>query len=315
MAKIPLKHYLWLIDKLSKRPMTFAELRESFERSSLYDSNHPLQVRTLYNWRAKIDELFGIQIKYDNDAYQLKNYDSLDYKSPQRWLIQSLAVSDVVERKRHVQSRILLENIPSGDTYLTDIIGAMEDGRVVRLAYRRFSDEIDNTPIEVEPYCVKVCNRRWYVLCHNPKEKVSNSAPAEFRQYGSLKVYALDRIHHLELTDKTFVFPEEFSPEEFFAAHFGICIGYDVPLQRVLVRFDGEQRDYLRTLPLHSSQKELQVYDDYSVFEFFLHPTIDFVRAILSFGAEAEVLEPAELRQLMATEAEIMDDFYHSEKK
>jgi len=73
MAKIPLKNYLWLIDKLSKRPMTFAEICDSYERSSLFERNHPLQARTLYNWREKIDELFGIQIKYNNETYRMEN--------------------------------------------------------------------------------------------------------------------------------------------------------------------------------------------------------------------------------------------------
>jgi len=82
MAKILLKHYLWLIDKLSKRPMTLAELCDSYEWSSLYETGHPLQPRTLYNWREKIDELFGLQIAYTGDTYKLKNLGSLSDDSP-----------------------------------------------------------------------------------------------------------------------------------------------------------------------------------------------------------------------------------------
>jgi hypothetical protein len=312
MAKILLKHYLWLIDKLSKHPMTFNEISDSYERSSLYDNSHPLQVRTLYNWREKIDELFGIQIKYDNESYKLNNYEAIHDSSPQRWLIHSIAVNDVVERSRHLSPRILLENIPSGETFLTQIIESMEENKTMMMTYRRFSDASDNTPIEVEPYCVKVNNRRWYVLCHIPSEdpKETNNSG-----YGCLKIYALDRIKKLNATDNNFVYPEDFVPEEYFAQYFGVCIGNTIPNEKILIRIDGEQRDYLRTLPLHSSQQEIETNDDYSVFEFHLHATIDFIRTILSFGADAEVLEPAKLRKAIADEAQIMNKYYQPQQK
>jgi predicted DNA-binding transcriptional regulator YafY len=35
----------------------------------------------------------------------------------------------------------------------------------------------------------------------------------------------------------------------------------------------------------------------------------------LSFGAEAEVIEPLQLRSVIADEAAIMNDFYHSSSK
>lgn len=309
MAKILLKHYLWLIDKLSKRPMTLAELCDSYERSSLYELGHPLQPRTLYNWREKIDELFGLQIAYTGDTYKLKNLDDLSDDSPERWLLQSLSVNDVVKRSDKLKQRILLERIPSGDRFLADIIEAMEGGKMIRFAYRRFND-VEQQPIEVEPYCVKVNHRRWYVLCHFPNSHATKEKP-----YGGLAIYALDRIVHLEISERSFTFPKDFSPEVFFADHFGVCIGYNVPVRRVLVRFDGDSRNYLRTLPLHASQKEIRVNDEYSVFEFRLHPTIDFINALLAYGADAEVLEPQDLRDVMAEEARVMNDFYQKKDK
>jgi len=310
MAKILIKHYLWLIDKLSKRPMTFSELSDSYEHSSLYDNGHPLQVRTLYNWREKIEELFNLQIKYENDTYKLKNLDSFGHNSPERWLLQSIAVSEVVERRRNIKSRILLEEIPSGDKYLADIIDAMEEGKRIRITYRRFSQP-EGHVVELEPYCVKVNNRRWYVLGRLPGVPAPSNADRGLKKFGCLRIYALDRIQDLEITNKKFTYPEGFYPDEFFANHFGVCIGYDLPVERILVRIDGEQRQYIGTLPLHSSQRLVEEHGEYSIYEFRLHPTIDFFRAILSFGADAEVLYPLELRQLFMHEVEVINDFYH----
>jgi len=315
MAKIPLKNYLWLIDKLSKRPMTFAEICDSYERSSLFERNHPLQARTLYNWREKIDELFGIQIKYNNETYRMENYESLDDNSPQKWLIQSISVNDIVARSRNLQSRILLEDIPSGNELLTDLIEAMEESKVVKISYQRFSDASAKDPIKAEPYCVKVNNRRWYVLCHVLNQPTPETTSKEYKKFGCLKIYALDRIQELEITDEKFSFPKNFYPDEFFANHFGVCIGYDIPIQKVKLRVSDEHRMYLRTLPLHHSQKEIETKDDYSVFQYRLHPTIDFIRTILALGADTEVLEPLELREAIAEEIKTMNKYYKPRKK
>ena len=57
--------------------------------------------------------------------------------------------------------------------------------------------------------------------------------------------------------------------------------------------------NYLRTLSLHASQKELASTEEYADFEYYLRPTFDFKQELLAQGDEVEVLEPAELRQEM----------------
>jgi len=160
---------------------------------------------------------------------------------------------------------------------------------------------------------VKCNKRRWYVLCHVPGKEADDNIPEHFRKFGRLTVYALDRIINLDVTDKHFTFPDDFDPEVFFANYFGVCIGYDVPLQRILVKMDASQRSYLKTLPLHSSQCEVETHEDYSIYEYKLYPTIDFLRALLSFGGDAEVIAPQELRDIMANEVEYMNGLYNGE--
>ena len=56
---------------------------------------------------------------------------------------------------------------------------------------------------------------------------------------------------------------------------------------------------YLRTLPLHASQRELASTEEYADFEYNLRPTFDFKQELLAQGDEVEVLEPAEFRKEM----------------
>ncbi|MBO5632515.1 MAG: WYL domain-containing protein, partial [Aeriscardovia sp.] len=57
---------------------------------------------------------------------------------------------------------------------------------------------------------------------------------------------------------------------------------------------------YLRTLPLHKSQKEINTTAEYSDFQFHLAPNFEFMQEILGRGDEAEVLSPQPLREHIA---------------
>lgn len=310
MAKVLLKHYLWLIDKLSRRPMTLAELSESYEQSSLYETGKGLKPRTLYNWREKIAELFGLEIHYAHSTYRLEHPERLGDNSPGRWLVQSLSVNESVRQCKGLRKRILLEDIPSGKRHLTTIIDAMQANHVLRMTYRRFTDTENLAPIDVEPYCVKVNSRRWYMLCRVLSDFAQAHEPSVYDCFGALKIYALDRIQSLEETGAKFTFPADFSPDVFFANHFGVCIAYGIPMQRIQIKVSCSLRNYILSLPLHPSQREMEHSTDHSIFSYELHPTIDFRRTLLSFGADAEVLSPTALREELATEVMRMKSLY-----
>ena len=112
-------------------------------------------------------------------------------------------------------------------------------------------------------------------------------------------VYALDRIVSLEEQDKTFVFPQNFNAEAFFKDCYGVIYGTNDKAQRIVLRAYPPYINYLRTLPLHASQKELESTEEYADFEYYLRPTFDFKQELLAQRDEVEVLEPAELRQEM----------------
>ena len=71
------------------------------------------------------------------------------------------------------------------------------------------------------------------------------------------------------------------------------------PLVRVVVRAHRWTPDYLRTLPLHHSQRELASGPGYADFGYDIRPTADFLGQLLSDGDGIEVLEPVELREKM----------------
>ena len=68
-----------------------------------------------------------------------------------------------------------------------------------------------------------------------------------------------------------------------------------MPVERVVLRAFGKEANYLRDLPLHPSQRELESGEGYTDFELSLRPTGDFIGPLLSKGAAIKVLEPKHL--------------------
>ena len=71
-----------------------------------------------------------------------------------------------------------------------------------------------------------------------------------------------------------------------------------------------EKPHYLRSLPLHHSQREIESNTDYTIFEYKIAPTYDFIQEILSHGNQLEVLSPDTFRQQIKAIIQEMHNFY-----
>ena len=101
----------------------------------------------------------------------------------------------------------------------------------------------------------------------------------------------------MELTDKSFVVPKDFDAEEYYANTVGIFVNEELKPQKVVLRVYGVHVEYMRSLPLHSSQEEIKTCDgEYSDFLYWLCFTPELITKILSMGEKVEVLEPRGLR-------------------
>lgn len=111
-----------------------------------------------------------------------------------------------------------------------------------------------------------------------------------------LRIYALDRIKALEPTERTFKLPKKFDAKKFFEDYYGIIISdEDFDVESVALKVDSRQSKYLRTLPLHHTQVEVECNEEYSIFEYRLCPSFDFRQKLLSLGKSVEVLAPTKL--------------------
>ena len=285
--------YVWLVDTIYRAGrITFEEINEHWQRSSLNETGEELPLKTFHNHKNAIQQMFDINIECNRKGgyfYYIEHAEDMERGGVRTWLLNTFAVNHLINESHHLKRRILFEEIPSGQRFLTQIIEAMRDNRTLEMSYQSFWNDTPRT-FEVAPYCIKVFHQRWYVLaCSTSDDR--------------LRIYALDRIRELRTSELLFVLPEALDPQAYFADPFGVVVDGNYKPERVRVRVSGIQRQYLRTLPLHASQQEAEITDDSSVFEFYLRPTFDFEQELLTHAAntdgQIEILQPQWLREEM----------------
>lgn len=99
-----------------------------------------------------------------------------------------------------------------------------------------------------------------------------------------IMTFGLDRITNLEITQRSFVYPNEFKPDEYFRDCFGIITDDTIPVEEIVLSFDAVQARYIKSFPLHHSQKEIEPINDEYTMRLKLRPSIDFIMELLSHG-------------------------------
>ena len=275
-----LNRYVWLVTTIYNRgPISMEEIQHRYELH--FGRGEELGERTFHRYKDAVMELFDIEIKYDRvrRGYVVADREGIDNMGMRKWLIQTFSVNNILHESQELKNRILLENVPSGQQHLTTIVDAMREGVKLSMTYQSFGAE-NPTTFDVEPWCVKLFEQRWYMLGNSDK----------------LRIHALDRIKALEPTEHKFKLPKKFDAEEFFNDYYGIIINDDeFDICPVALKVDSWQSKYLRTLPLHHSQVEVERTEEYSIFEYRLCPSFDFRQKLLSMGVAVEVLAPTKL--------------------
>lgn len=283
MAKNFFKRYIWLVNLINRRKyVSFKEISEAWMRSPLNETGDPLSERTFFNHKDAIAGMFGIEILNDRSLGFYIGRSDVGSDETSDWMLHTLCLNNVLHENADMKDRILMEKVPSSERFLTDIISAMRDFRVISLCYQSFRHP-EPFCFNVRPYCVKYFKQRWYLLGDSDL---------------GLRIYSLDRFVDMEELEEHFEIPKGFDAEEYFGNYFGVIIGEEP--EDVKIRVVPDQVKYFRTLPLHGSQRETVQEDGSSVFSYHIAPTFDFVQEILSHGADVEVLEPAELRESVA---------------
>lgn len=297
--------YVWLVDIIYRKgKITFEEINEYWLKSSLNFDGEDFPLRTFHNHRQAIELMFDINIECDRRngyKYYIENSEDMERGGVRSWLLNTFAVNNLINESHKLKQRILFEKIPSGQMHLTTIIEAMRDSSILEMTYQSFWRKAPST-FEVYPYCIKVFKQRWYVIGNNPSKN-------------QIFIYALDRIKNIQICDKKFQLPKDFDGETHFADCFGIVADDGHEAEDVLIKVYKKQNNYIRALPLHHSQQEVENTPEYTIFSYLIKPTYDFRQELLSHGAKVEVLSPTWFRNEISEIISVQYDVYQRDKK
>ena len=292
-----LQKYIWLVQtfiRAGERGLTLQEISDKWERR--FDS--PYSRRTFNNHRKDVEDVFGIYIDCNrsNNRYFIQySEDIMDQNAESAWLINTFTVGKMLSLgKERLSGRVAVENIPSGQMHLTPIMEAMTEGKVLEIEYKKYTSNIPET-LTVHPYGIKENAKRWYLIAYCVERD-------------GLRVYGLDRVHSLKITDSDFIAPKDFDIDELFATSFGVYLP-EGRARKVMFRASVKEAQYLRDLPLHSSQCEEHNDGENVTFSIFVcttngqgHIYSDLIMELCRYGSRIEVLSPAEVREAVSEE-------------
>ena len=278
--------YIWLLNTLLQHKQLSYEEIGALWRESCLGNGAPLPLRTFHQHKNAVEELFGIEIKCNPSngyKYYISTPDTLKNDSIRKWLLNSFTLSNMITAGHNMKERILFEDIPRGTEYLQTVIEAMQKSKELQIDYQQFYGH--RKTYNFQPYAMRAYRQRWYVVGY-------------IKELGCIRNIALDRTLEMNLLDTPFKLPKNFNAKNYYANTVGIYVNEELNPVKVKIRAYGVQIEYLRSLPLHNSQKEsASKYGEFCDFEYKLCLTPELSTHILAMGENVEVLEPVELRE------------------
>ena len=274
--------YLFLVQSFvdaGSQGLSLAEVSSRWE--ARYGEPYPR--RSFLNHRGAIEDIFGIVISCDRSTnrYRIDQAESaVDKRLAVDYLVNTFTVNSLLTLGRErLSGRVAVEDVPSGQMYLTETMQAMLDSAVLKIEYRKYLST-DTETRTIRPYAVKEFEKRWYIVAYS-------------EEADALRTYAMDRIVSMLRTGGKFRMPPGFNVDELFEGSYGIYLPEDE--QPGLIKLKATEREsaYLRDLPLHPSQMEL----DDGLFVLRLIPNPNFIMELCKRGTGLTVLEPQRLRE------------------
>lgn len=251
--------------------------------------------RTFQRDKLAIADVFGIQISYSRkrNAHFIEE-EELEL-SQESVFDQLLLVEAYRETKGKADVMFFEPRRARGLEQLNGLIHAITQKKVLSFTYQKFWENEKSSKV-VMPYALKEFKNRWYLLAADYQSK----NPSFF-----LKTYGLDRISDLNISNTSFK-RENIDIEKAYKNSFGIISTLGKETQEILLKFDREQANYIKALPLHHSQTIIAENETETIFRVSLVPTYDFQREILSYGKRVQVLAPESFIKELKAEVELM---------
>jgi len=297
-----LKKCLYLINLMERKgPMTLKEINDYYQYSSLYEGDE-IQPRTFLRYKDYIDETFPCYIEFNQRTgkYELHRHQALygEDDSLYDYLLSAYHIEGMTELALKHRDKIVLSDAPTGVETVQIILEAIDKKRGIECDYYSFNKKTKKHHVLI-PYFLRTWEQRWYLVAEPEAHP------------GELSVFALERMEDVELTDKKIMPSLDITAEDYFEGSFGVNHSDNQKPEVIRIKVYGAQVEYIRYLPIHESQKEVEKTEEWSIFEYRLVPCYNFYQQLLWHRERLEVLEPLYVREEMKS---IVEDLFNKYK-
>lgn len=258
----------------------------SFQEIKDYLFEHGFEIgdRTIQRDIEQIRFEFGIEIKYDRDknGYYIDYENSLNIESFFRFL-EIVNTAELLTESL-LESKDSLKHISfdtggglKGIENLKPLLKAIKDNRKISFTHFNFHTE-KSRKYTLKPYLLKEYQNRWYVV-------------GIIGGFNEFRTFGIDRIENLEIKTEIFKPDKKLNPIEMFNKTIGLVYSENTP-QTIVLSFTPTQGKYVKTLPLHTSQRILIDDEQECRISLEVVPNYELTQQILKHGETVKVIEP-----------------------
>lgn len=196
---------------------------------------------------------------------------------------------------------------------LGELFTVISHQQVIEIQYHKFSNPENKMTFIVHPHLLKEYNRRWFLF-------------ATTEEINKLTCFALDRIDKITPlpNHKYIVYNGDIN--ERFEDIIGVTLIENSPTHKIIFWVSYISNDYVRTKPIHESQKLIDEEDcrkyrlkypslkNGTFFSIDCKCNYELIRELASFGQELVVLEPIEIQNILWERINKMKEAYENIK-
>ena len=267
--------------------MSLKEINEHYQYSSLYDGE--IIPRTFARYKDYIAETFPCYIDYNQSTnqYFLKRYHQYGQDdSLYNYLLSAYHIEGMSELAVKHRDKVKLLDAPTGVENVQIILEAIDKQKGIECVYYSFDRATKKQQLLI-PYFLKTWEQRWYL-----------AAEPDNHHHG-ISIFALERMDNIRLTEKKMLPSNDVTAHEYWEGSFGVNHSDNQVPERIVIKAYGAQAEYIRALPIHESQKELERTDEYTIFEYHIVPCFNLFQQLLWHREKLEIIEPIKMREEM----------------
>ncbi len=272
-----------IVQCLRSGPKAFDEIQSYLDgQSSILDKDLRLSLRTFQRDIRNIEAIYHIIIAYNSSTAKYEIQEDLNPKRPIQAMLGHLDILMILSASKMLPDHILLQEKNETSTkHLFLALEAIRSRKEIEFIHRKYHLERPQKR-RLRPYGVKEHDQRWYLFGQDIDKD-------------GFRIFGLDRVTEMKILNATFG-PQPENVGHYFQHAYGAEPSFDETPDPIEITLTNFQAAYLKTAPLHPSQKLIKETDTGTTFGFLLVPKHNFIMKMISFGGHLLEVEPPSLR-------------------